>query len=114
MKLPADIISRLRAGVLESNRVRGGYARLVLKQWTAIIFIGILLTILAAAYATQRFHYWSNIEETISSEDSTAASFDEGAVEKILKEFEEKASSTRGILNARTYVPVATSTDAEE
>lgn len=114
MKLPSDILSRLRASTLQSHRAREGRNRSVVMQWISVIVIGLLLIAAASLYAAHRFYYWSNIEETVASDDTGAASFDEAAVESILKEFEEKASRTRAILNAAPPNDAqATTTDAE-
>lgn len=116
MRLPDYIVSRLKAARLGHREVRGtsSHSRL-LRQWLSILSVGLVLIASAAAYAVWRFDYWVGIEERVSKEEVGSEYYDRTEIESILREFDDKASLTRSLLDqAVPDVEIVASTTPEQ
>jgi len=112
MKLPSYIVSRLKADRLGHDQAQESSGHtLLLRQWLFMLSAGVVLLIIAGAYAAWRFNYWSSIEENVAKEEVSPEFYDRSDIESILREFDDKAVATRLLLDEATLMDeVTTST----
>ena len=109
MRLSPDLFARLKAarhhGTRTSNSDR------LLRQWVLILCVGLLVMVMASVYAVWRFEYWSQIEKNVAKEEVSPEFYNRSTIEEILREFDEKASTTDALLNE--YKPESAATTSE-
>ncbi len=113
MKLPLNLVSRLKAARQQTSNASGSTSQRVLRQWAFILGSGLALITLAAAFAFWRFDHWSNLEENVANEEVGADFYDRTSIEAILKEFDDKAAATERLLDRSAALSTDTATSTE-
>lgn len=111
MRLPLDLLARLKAARHQGRQTQSSR---LLRQWVFILCIGLALMVIASVYAAWRFEYWSQIEENVANEELGNDFYDRSSIERILREFDDRASTTRALLSEAEPAAVATTTETAE
>lgn len=111
MHLPPDFFARVRDIRRRQAAGLGHRSEQVVRQWVGILMVGVVLLIGVVGYAAYRFDYWDDIESRVAGEPAQAT-YDKAAMERILKEFDERAVTVEKLLAESIVVESVATTSA--